>query len=245
MANSSNDYHVTNQAAAVTHANRAGDRPVLLPGDLPGIVIFIHGVNDPGAVYSFVEQGLCAGLNERLSRADLKPGSYGAKYQAAVQATAGKHRSQVTAQQANLLDDPDLNLYQRANARDTHSGFIPFYWGYRAKSEDIARVNNPGDVTSRTADADGNLMTRGQYQDIHGNRLDKHFAKGGGFFANATNNIPDMYGPGFKADWKTQRVTKNALGGNSMYAADGPDRRYFVLAATRLANLITTIRRPQ
>ncbi|MBN3808507.1 DUF3274 domain-containing protein [Paraburkholderia sp. Ac-20347] len=242
MANSSNDYHVTSQAAAVTHANRGGDRPVLLPGDLPGIVIFIHGVNDPGAVYSFVENGLCTGLNERLSRADLKPGIYGAAYQAAVQATAGKPRSQATAQQANLLDDPDLNLYQRTNARGTHSGFIPFYWGYRAKSEDIARANNPGDVTSRTADADGNLMTRGQYQDIHGNRLDKHFAKGGGFFANATNNIPDMYGPGFKADWKTQRVTKNALGGNSMYAADGPDRRYFVLAATRLANLITTIR---
>ncbi|WP_206955412.1 T6SS effector phospholipase Tle3 domain-containing protein [Trinickia acidisoli] len=238
MTNSSNDYHVVNQAAAVTHANRAGDRPVALPRDLPGIVIFIHGVNDPGAVYSFVEEGLCKGLNERLSRDDLKPGSYGAAYEAA----AGKDKSLKTEKDATLLNDPDLYLYLREAVDTTHSGFIPFYWGYRASSDDIARVNNPGDVISRAADADGNLMTRGQYQDIRGNRLDQHFAKGGGFFANATNNIPDMYGAGFKADWKTQQVTKNALGGNSMYAADGPDRRYFVLAATRLANLISTIR---
>lgn len=242
MTNSNNDYHVVGQGAAVTHANRAGDRSVLLPGDLPGIVIFIHGVNDPGAVYSFVEQGLCTGLNERLSRMDLKPGSYGEKYQAALQATMDKPRSQAGTLRTTLLDDPDLYLYERKTDAVTHSGFIPFYWGYRAKSEDIARVNNPGEVISRTADTDGNLMTRGQYQDIHGNRLDKHFAKAGGFFANATNNIPDMYGAGFKSDWKTRRVTKNALGGNSVYAADAPDRRYFVLAAMRLANLISTIR---
>lgn len=54
MTNSNNDYHVVGQGAAVTHANRAGDRSVLLPGDLPGIVIFIHGVNDPGARVVFM-----------------------------------------------------------------------------------------------------------------------------------------------------------------------------------------------
>lgn len=239
MTNPDNDYYVIAQGAAITHANRAGDRPVMVPGDLPGIVIFIHGVNDPGAVYSTVEEGLCRGLNERLSRIDLKPGSYGVGYKAA----ASKPKSQKTEKDAELLDDPDTYLYQRAHVKGaTHSGFIPFYWGYRASSGDIARVDNPGEVISRTADADGNLMTRGQYQDLHGNRLDRHFAKGGGFFANATNNIPDMYGTGFRADWKTQHVNRGAWGGNSVYAADAPERRYFVLAAMRLANLISTIR---
>ncbi|GLU33350.1 DUF3274 domain-containing protein [Trinickia caryophylli] len=241
MSNANDDYRVVTQAAAVTHANRAGDRQVALPRDLPGIVIFIHGVNDPGATYSFVEEGLCQGLNERLSRDDLRPGSFGAKYHAAAKRRATKQKIGVV--EADILDDPDLNLYQRTEIEgSTHSGFIPFYWGYRASSENIARLNNPGDVSSRTADADGNLMTRGQYQDIHGNRLDRHFGKCGGFFANATNNIPDMYGPGFKADFVTRQFTRNALGGNSIYAADAPDRRYFVLAATRLANLISTIR---
>jgi hypothetical protein len=78
MAETNNDYRVHAQGAGVTISDRPDARNVQLPGDLPGIVIFIHGVNDPGAVYSVVEQGLCQGLNERLSRADLKEGSYGA-----------------------------------------------------------------------------------------------------------------------------------------------------------------------
>jgi Protein of unknown function (DUF3274) len=238
-AHADSDYYVVNRAAAITHSNRAGDRPAQVPRDLPGIVIFIHGVNDPGAVYSFVEEGLCQGLNERLSRDDLRAGSYGADYRAA----SCKPASEATEKDTEMLRDPDMFLYRRSETQNvTHSGFIPFYWGYRAQDDEIARISNPGDVASRIADADGNLMTRGQYQDIRGNRLDAHFAKGGGFFANATNNIPDMYGPGFKADWLTRSVTRNALGGNSLYAADAPDRRYFVLAATRLANLISTIR---
>jgi hypothetical protein len=51
-----------------------------VPGDLPGVVIFLHGVNDPGASYSMVESGLCQGVNERLDRPDLVPGRYGAEY---------------------------------------------------------------------------------------------------------------------------------------------------------------------
>jgi hypothetical protein len=239
MADTSIDYHVINQGAAITHSHRAGNRPVQVPRDLPGIVIFIHGVNDPGAAYSVVEKGLCQGLNERLSRGDLMAGSYGAQHRA----VASRPGDQIGINDAIVLNDPDTYLYKRdAVPSATHSIFIPFYWGYRAADDEIARVDNPGEVISRTADADGNLMTRGQYQDIRGNRLDAHFAKGGGFFANATNNIPDMYGEGFKADWITRQVTRNALGGNALYAADAPDRRYFVLAATRLANLISTIR---
>ncbi|MFX5510516.1 hypothetical protein ABTD49_22165, partial [Acinetobacter baumannii] len=51
-----------------------------------------------------------------------------------------------------------------------------------------------------------------------------------------------MYGKGFSPDWVTDRVTNNSLGGPSLYAASSPHRRYFILAATRLAHLISTIR---
>ncbi|HEF4776633.1 TPA: DUF3274 domain-containing protein [Burkholderia multivorans] len=237
MAETNNDYRVHAQGAGITTSNRPDARNVQLPGDLPGIVIFIHGVNDPGAVYSVVEQGLCQGLNERLSRTDLKGGSYGALYQRAkAQKNPGKR-------QAEILSDPDMYLYQRAELPGvTKSFFIPFYWGLRVDNQDIAKLNKPGIVKSRVADDHGNLMTRGQYQDVNGNRLDAHFAKAGGFFANATNNIPQMYGKGFEPDWKTKQVAFHALGGNSVYPGRAPDRRYFVLAATRLANLIKTIR---
>lgn len=237
MADTNSDYHVVGAAGAVTYADRGNDRPAQLPRDLPGIVIFLHGVNDPGAIYSFVEEGLCKGLNERLSRNDLKAGSYGASY------SKLKAKKNPNTLDDKILSDPDTYLYQRQeDVGTTKSNFIPFYWGYRAGNDEIARLDNTGVVESRIHDNNGNLMTRGQYQDIQGNRLDRHFGKAGGFFANATNNIPQMYGEGFKADWVTRRVTKNALGGNSVYAADAPERRYFILAATRLAHLINMIR---
>ncbi|HWX03734.1 T6SS effector phospholipase Tle3 domain-containing protein [Collimonas sp.] len=245
MADTNSDYHVVGAAGAVTYADRGNDRPVQLPRDLPGIVIFLHGVNDPGAIYSFVEDGICKGLNERLSRNDLSAGSYGATYS---QLKAKKNPNTLDAK---ILTDPDTYLYRRQEiAGTTKSSFIPFYWGYRAQNDEIARLNSKGqsnteEVKGGVADKDGNLLMRDQYQDIHGNRLDKHFGKAGGFFANATNNIPQMYGEGFRADWAARRVTKNALGGNSMYAADAPERRYFVLAATRLAHLINMIRSVQ
>jgi hypothetical protein len=40
--------------------------PCRLP--LPGVVIFVHGVNSDGEWYDAAEQGLCEGLNARLAR---------------------------------------------------------------------------------------------------------------------------------------------------------------------------------
>ncbi|MDR9850782.1 DUF3274 domain-containing protein [Herbaspirillum huttiense F1] len=242
MTDSNGGYHVIGEGAALTLTNRGNNRPTERARDLPGIVIFIHGVNDPGAVYSFVEEGLCQGLNERLDRNDLKTGNYGAEYHRV------KAKPKAEKQDKDILSDPDTYLYQRKEtAGATKSVFIPFYWGYRARNDEIARFDSSGksnttEVQGGVDDGQGFQTIRGQYQDLHGNRLDKHFGKAGGFFANATNNIPDMYGIGFRADWKTRRVTKNALGGNSTYAADAPDRRYFILAATRLAHLINLAR---
>lgn len=224
------------QGAAVTMANRPGDRHVQIPADRPGIVILIHGVNDPGGWYETVEKGLCTGVNERLSRGDLNAGRYGMDYHAAAQ------KKQPKIDERKYLEDPETFLYKRSEADSTHSFVIPFYWGYRAASKEIAKINDAGNVKSRQADANGNLMTRGQYQDKHGNRLDKHFAKGGGFFANATNNIPDMYHTHFEAPGLGKFVTSTNLSGNYTYIADAPERRYYVLAAERLASLISTIR---
>ncbi|OAI62514.1 membrane protein [Ralstonia solanacearum] len=239
MPNDNKDYHVIASASGILHSNRAGDRLVEIPRELPGIVIFIHGVNDPGAVYETVETGLNQGLNERLSRTDLNKGEYGGRYKA----VKAKPKDKLRKWDRDVLYDPDMYLYERAEKPGvTRSGFIPFYWGYRAASDEIAKVNDAGIVKSTVADANGNLMTRGQYQDKKGNRLDAHFARAGGFFANATNNIPDMYGAGFRPGADARIMSEYALAGNYTYAGAGPDRRYFVLAAHRLANLISTIR---
>ncbi|WP_043301244.1 T6SS effector phospholipase Tle3 domain-containing protein, partial [Pseudomonas sp. M47T1] len=181
-----------------------------VPADMPGVVIFLHGVNDPGASYEAVETGLCKGVNERLDRVDLKPGVYGARFQEASDLPADER----TARWKDVVDDPDTYLYQRQEAKKAASLFIPFYWGYRATPDEVQR-DDKGDPT----------RLRGQFQDVFGNRLDRHFGKGGGFFANATNNILEMYGRGFNKF--IRHLAQTALG-NTLYMGKAPSRRYFI-----------------
>ncbi|MCD9088153.1 DUF3274 domain-containing protein [Stenotrophomonas sp. SY1] len=215
------NYETVSQSRLVPNATVPSNTPV--SRSRPGVVIFLHGVNDPGASYASVEEGLCRGLNERLDRNDMRPGRYGVDYRAAKRMPEAS-RDQRTR---DMIDDPDTHLYLR---KDQHakSVMIPFYWGYRAAESEIRR-DRSGDPTK----------VRTQYQDKHGNRLDRHFGKAGGVFANATNNLPDMYGPGFDS---AVRHVANATLPNSQYMGKGPHRRYFVLAAERLATLVSTIR---
>jgi pimeloyl-ACP methyl ester carboxylesterase len=218
--------HTVARASFRLIPNCTTERTLEVPADLPGVVIFLHGVNDPGAAYESVETGLCQGVNERLDRPDLRAGRYGADYSQA-QAVPPE---QLEDEHKTVLDDPDTYLYQRDTANPkTRSVLIPFYWGYRAEPSAIKR-DDKGDPA----------RLRNQFQDKFHNRLDRHFAKGGGFFANATNNLLDMYKEGF-AD--RVRILVQPAMDNPLYMGKGPHRRYFVLAATRLAMLVSEIRR--
>ncbi|RMP77126.1 hypothetical protein ALQ15_04934 [Pseudomonas syringae pv. actinidiae] len=200
-----------------------------VPGDLPGVVIFLHGVNDPGASYSMVESGLCQGVNERLDRPDLVAGRYGAEYDVAKKKLRAKQP--LGDRDKQLLDDPDTHLYRRdAEDPKTRSLLIPFYWGYRADPSEISRDknNNP-------------TKLRDQYQDIQGNRLDRHFGKAGGYFVNATNNLLEMYDKGLPLTMRL-KIARLTLP-NTHFMGDNPHRRYYVLAAHRLAMMVKEIRR--
>ncbi|KQR74157.1 hypothetical protein ASG35_20420 [Burkholderia sp. Leaf177] len=83
-----------------------------IPPHLPGIVIFVHGVNSQGEWYDDAEIALCEGLNKRLNRNDLKANEY---------TTTGADGNSVIKRR---LD--------KAN----YSPVIRFYWGYRAKDGD-------------------------------------------------------------------------------------------------------------
>ncbi|VWC04561.1 membrane protein [Burkholderia lata] len=41
-----------------------------IPPHMPGVIIFVHGVNSTGEWYDAAEKALCEGLNERLNRDD-------------------------------------------------------------------------------------------------------------------------------------------------------------------------------
>ncbi|NPT41789.1 DUF3274 domain-containing protein [Paraburkholderia sp. 1N] len=226
MTDTANSQKVIGSGAGITESNRANDRNVARPRDLPGIVIFLHGVNDPGANYETVEQGLCKGLGERLNRPDFVAGAYGAAYK---DKAKQKAKGQSDRETEVVLADPDTYLYQRTG-KGAHSVFIPFYWGYRADPKEILK-DKAGKPT----------QLRSQYQDVRGNRLDANFAKAGGMFNNATTNIPDMYGPGFASSYVSRTVLKTAMS-NYQFSGTSPERHYFVLAAERLAMLVSEIR---
>lgn len=107
------------------------DLDILLQSPLPGIVIFVHGVNSDGEWYQAAEEGLCAGLNKRLKRCDehmayptvdggqLTPASY----------------------MTELTEDGFINPEMRPdNYMDNEDHFTPvirFRWGYKANAEEL------------------------------------------------------------------------------------------------------------
>ncbi|RMV03519.1 hypothetical protein ALP18_05338 [Pseudomonas amygdali pv. myricae] len=134
-------------------------------------------------------------------------------------------------QDKQLLDDPDTHLYRRdTDDPKTRSLLIPFYWGYRADPSEISRDKNNAPT-----------KLRDQYQDIQGNRLDRHFGKAGGYFVNATNNLLEMYDKGLPLTMRL-KIARLTLP-NTHFMGDNPHRRYYVLAAHRLAMMVKEIRR--
>ena len=115
-----------------------------------------------------------------------------------------------------VVDDPDAAYFKRTANKETQSPVIPFYWGFREVKDETKIVN-------------------GQYTDRYGNRLDKDLSKGGGPFGNATSSLPDMWNRGIGAPMDLMRDPLRPL-------KSAPGRMYMVLAARRLAALISMIR---
>ncbi len=104
------------------------------------------------------------------------------------------------------------------------------------------------DNADKKADLGNDGKNTLKYQnDNFGNALEVNFAKGGGTFANATTNIPDMLGPGAGgvALGATGFFSLHANGGDFTHPIfDNPHRIYQFFAAQRLADLIIQIRQP-
>jgi hypothetical protein len=115
--------------------------------------------------------------------------------------------------------DPDAVYFKRNVTTATDSPVIPFYWGYREDRNQTKTIH-------------------GQITDRYGTRLDKDLSKGGGPFGNATSNLPDMWNRGVYAGI-------DPIGDPLRPIRTGPGRMYMVLAAMRLAALISMIRKYQ
>jgi pimeloyl-ACP methyl ester carboxylesterase len=104
---------------------------VILQMPLPGIVIFVHGVNSDGEWYDSAEEGLCQGLNDRLKRNDDQMAHATAQ---GGQLTPAKYMGELTPDGFINADRQPDNFIEE----DGHfSPVLRFRWGYKASSEEL------------------------------------------------------------------------------------------------------------
>jgi len=202
-----------------------GDVRLIPAPPKPCVTIVVHGVNDLAGCYERIERGLCQGLNERLDMPEVLPNGA---------SNPGFLRSatySLPKDDDGKATNPDAVYYRRkfsasSDGKAIRSMVIPFYWGFR---EEEAHINK--------------TEPHGEWLDRNNNRLDKTGTKEGGQFANATTNLPDMWGEGFNG-YPFGFIPLNLIGGkltHPLFSAAG--RRYMVLASMRLAMLIKIIRK--
>lgn len=104
---------------------------VVMQLPLPGIVIFVHGVNSDGEWFQAAEEGLCKGLNTRMARNE------GQLHHCTIE---GGKLTPVTYLK-DLTPDGYLNPEKGSETfidGDAHfSPVIHFRWGYKAGAEDM------------------------------------------------------------------------------------------------------------
>lgn len=222
----------------------------LVKRPLPCIVILVHGVNDVGEAFQNQDEGICKGLNTRLGRTDLFPHSW------------KEQEFQISDADGNVFTQQCSVDKQTCVAQANRSPIIPFYWGYRPVEKDVWEADqkryraelrekkNEADLAFDSFVENNALKIKAHNNakiDNYANWLDPAKSKSGGTFANATTNIPDMFGPGgtgwtITAAGFVSRTRLFNSGDWSHPIYDNPHRIYQAFAARRLADLILAIR---
>ncbi|CAE6819864.1 T6SS effector phospholipase Tle3 domain-containing protein [Paraburkholderia aspalathi] len=103
---------------------------------LPGIVIFVHGVNSDGEWFKASEEGLCAGLNRRMGRYDDQLFHFGP---VAGQMSPASYIESLTA---DGFINPNMKPDTYINPDPSFSPVIHFRWGYKANKEELKRYGD-------------------------------------------------------------------------------------------------------
>jgi hypothetical protein len=98
---------------------------------LPGIVVFVHGVNSEGEWYQAAEEGLCKGLNRRLGRLDDQMAYRGV---VGGQLTPAQYMGSLTP---DGFLNPKLWAGTYIKPDPSFSPVIHFRWGYKANAEEL------------------------------------------------------------------------------------------------------------
>lgn len=194
------------------------------PLHLPGIIIFVHGVNSTGEWFSNAENNICEGLNIRLGLKktpfELKPNRY------------------------NCDDIFDLSHYKKdrqlLNAGEAKSPVIRFYWGYRAADGEEDAWQIP--LVNRQNEDYHQLKEQGLK--VEALREKGPWFWGGGPFQNGTNNLVSLWSAtGFDERLRYVRAEVQTFAPDfDRLLKSAPPRKYYAHAAKRLADLLDIIR---
>ncbi|WP_426336421.1 hypothetical protein ACN9MY_27640 [Pseudoduganella sp. R-31] len=103
---------------------------------LPGITIFVHGVNSDGEWYTQTEDGICKGLNDRLKRNE---GQIVHATPEGGQLRPAKYMEELTP---DGFINPELNENSFVDCAGSFSPVIHFRWGYKASSEELQKFGD-------------------------------------------------------------------------------------------------------
>jgi pimeloyl-ACP methyl ester carboxylesterase len=183
-----------------------------VPPHMPGVIIFVHGVNSTGEWYDAAEKALCEGLNDRLNRSD--------------NTRLNENRYITTDKQTGKPIPRQLDPQWKG-----HSPVIRFYWGYRAApgTERNWRIplRNPKDFDFWAAEC---------------TNQNGPWYWGGGPFQNGTNNLPQLWSHEGMTRHVMGFDLENLNPELDRQLQDAPPRTYYAHAAHRLAKLIDMIR---
>ena len=203
----------------------------LVPSHLPGLIIFVHGVNSEGEWYDAAEQALCDGLNERLDRVGGNDAMTPIVYKPDKNGPEGRRRASY-----------EKGITPRS------SPVIRFYWGYRAPDNEKLKYRIPlrnlqGDDLHDPAARPAPIMLG---QATPPDTRPGPWYWGGGAFQNGCNALPLLWrNLGFKKwQWagpipiSTQAINTEV----DRQLDNAPPRSYYAHAANRLAKLVKRIR---
>ena len=123
----------TQEWYSITHAANIGGEIDAKP-HLPGIIIFVHGVNSEGEWYEDAEKNICSGLNTRLNLTNtpyqLKENIY--------------YKPEFQLDKKNLDNSRYIYKQQIRTLKELgNSPVVRFYWGYRATEQELGQYLIP------------------------------------------------------------------------------------------------------
>jgi len=207
------------------------------PLQLPGLIIFVHGVNSEGEWYDDAEQALCAGLNNRLNltaQSRLKENTYanGDWWSCSKDSQEWKNCYGEEGDKRKWITPT------RIITEEGRSPVIRFYWGYRHTENQKYDYKIP--LRNKNGD---------NYYDLTPQQRAKSgpFYWGGGPFQNGCNQLISL--------WSKVGFDKHLRGIAGLFTnaqlinieedrilSTAPPRLYYAHAVGRLADLIKTIR---